>query len=75
MGTDIGSNLNSTVNYIIIFMGAAGLALLVGLGIQRLVKYEKIMDKKLPADRPKVDPWGYPLEEQPAGKSAKDKKE
>ncbi len=45
MGTDIGSNLNSTVNYIIIFMGVIGLAFLVGLGVQRLVQYEKVMDK------------------------------
>lgn len=73
MGTDIGSNLNSTVNYIIIFMGIIGLAFLVGLGVQRLVQYEKVMDKKLPPDRPKVDPWGYPLEETVKGKG-KEKK-
>ncbi|MDA8059627.1 MAG: hypothetical protein ACYCXP_11485 [Leptospirillum sp.] len=71
MGTDIGSNLNSTVNYIIIFMGVIGLAFLVGLGVQRLVQYEKVMDKKLPADRPKVDPWGYPIEESEKGKGEK----
>lgn len=75
MGTDIGSNLNSTVNYIIIFMGVAGLAFLVGLGVQRLVQYEKVMDKKLPPDRPKLDPWGYPLEDTVKVEKEKKKKD
>jgi hypothetical protein len=56
-------------------MGVIGLAFLVGLGVQRLVQYEKVMDKKLPPDRPKVDPWGYPLEETAKGKGDKKKEE
>ena len=39
----------------------------------RLVQYEKVMDKKLPPDRPKVDPWGYPLEETVKGKGEEKK--
>lgn len=63
MDMDTGMNLNSIVNYSIILTGLALLIFLVSISISRFVKHEKFLQKKLPQDIPKLDPWGYPLEE------------
>ncbi|MHB1604933.1 MAG: hypothetical protein ACYC9S_06785 [Leptospirales bacterium] len=66
MDLDTGSNLNSIVNYSIILSGLALLIFLVSISISRFVKHERYLQKKLPQDRPKLDPWGYPIEENPS---------
>ncbi len=66
MDLDTGSNLNSIVNYSIILSGLALLIFLVSISISRFVKHEKFLQKKLPQDLPKRDPWGYPIEENPS---------
>ena len=63
MDLDTGSDLNSIVNYSIILSGLVILIFLVAISISRFVKHEKFLQKKLPHDLPKRDPWGYPLEE------------
>jgi hypothetical protein len=58
-------NLNSIVNYAIILSGLMILIFLVSISISRFVKHEKVLQKRLPPDLPKRDPWGYPIEENP----------
>ena len=65
MDTVAHLNLNSIVNYAIILTGLMILILLVSISISRFVKLEKVLQKKLPPDLPKRDPWGYPVEEDP----------
>lgn len=64
MDLNSGVNLNSIVNYVIILSGLGGLILLVSISLSRFVKHEKILEGRLPKDLPKIDPWGYPVDDE-----------